>query len=97
MVRQWQEFFYEGRYAMSYMEAIPDFSQLANSFGHVGIKIEKPFELETKMREALSIKNRLVFVDVITDQEENVYPMIKSGQAHNEMHLSPTNKDTELA
>ena len=49
------------------------------------------------MREALSIKNRLVFVDVITDQEENVYPMIKSGQAHNEMHLSPTNKDTELA
>ena len=97
MVRQWQEFFYEGRYAMSYMEAIPDFSQLANSFGHVGIKIEKPFELETKMREALSIKNRLVFIDVITDQEENVYPMIKSGQAHNEMHLSPTNKDTELA
>ena len=97
MVRQWQEFFYEGRYAMSYMEAIPDFSQLANSFGHVGIKIEKPSELEPKMREALSLKNRLVFVDVITDQEENVYPMIKSGQAHNEMHLSPTNKDTELA
>ena len=97
MVRQWQEFFYEGRYAMSYMEAIPDFSKLANSFGHVGIKIEKPSELETKMREALNIKNRLVFVDVITDQEENVYPMIKSGQAHNEMHLSPTNKDTELA
>jgi acetolactate synthase-1/2/3 large subunit len=97
MVRQWQEFFYEGRYAMSYMEAIPDFSQLANSFGHVGIKIEKPSELEPKMKEALSIKNRLVFVDVITDQEENVYPMIKSGQAHNEMHLSPTNKDTELA
>ena len=82
---------------MSYMEAIPDFSQLANSFGHVGIKIEKPSELEPKMKEALSIKNRLVFVDVITDQEENVYPMIKSGQAHNEMHLSPTSKDTELA
>ena len=49
------------------------------------------------MREAMSFKNRLVFVDVITDQEENVYPMIKSGQAHNEMHLSPTNEETELA
>ncbi len=97
MVRQWQEFFYEGRYAMSYMEAIPDFSQLASSFGHIGIQINKPSELETKMKEALDIKDRLVFVDIITDQEENVYPMIKSGQAHNEMHLSPTNKDTELA
>jgi len=97
MVRQWQEFFYEGRYAMSYMEAIPDFSQLASSFGHIGIQINKPSELETKMKEALDIKDRLVFVDIITDQEENVYPMIKNGQAHNEMHLSPTNKDTELA
>ena len=97
MVRQWQEFFYEGIYAMSYMEAIPDFSQLASSFGHIGIQINKPSELETKMKEALDIKDRLVFVDIITDQEENVYPMIKSGQAHNEMHLSPTNKDTELA
>ena len=97
MVRQWQEFFYEGRYAMSYMEAIPDFVQLASSFGHVGIKIEKPSELKSKLQEAMNLKDRLVFVDVITDQEENVYPMIKSGQAHNEMHLSPTGKDTELA
>jgi acetolactate synthase-1/2/3 large subunit len=97
MVRQWQEFFYEGRYAMSYMETIPDFVQLANSFGHIGIKIEKPSELKDKLSEAMSMKDRLVFVDVITDQEENVYPMIKSGQAHNEMHLSPTSEDTELA
>ena len=97
MVRQWQEFFYEGRYAMSYMEALPDFAQLAYSFGHIGIKIEKPSELKDKLSEAMSMKDRLVFVDVITDQEENVYPMIKSGQAHNEMHLSPTNEDTELA
>ena len=97
MVRQWQEFFYEGRYAMSYMEAIPDFAQLAASFGHIGIKIEKPSELKAKLTEAMKLKNRLVFVDVITDQEENVYPMIKSGKAHNEMHLSPTNEDTELA
>jgi acetolactate synthase-1/2/3 large subunit len=97
MVRQWQEFFYEGRYAMSYMEAIPDFVQLASSFGHIGIKIEKPSELKSKLKEAMDLKDRLVFVDIITDQEENVYPMIKSGQAHNEMHLSPTGKDTELA
>ena len=97
MVRQWQEFFYEGRYAMSYMETIPDFSQLAGSFGHIGIKIEKPSELKSKLTEAMKLKDRLVFVDVITDQEENVYPMIKSGKAHNEMHLSPTNEDTELA
>ena len=97
MVRQWQEFFYEGRYAMSYMEAIPDFAQLSSSFGHIGIKIEKPSELKSKLQEAMNLKDRLVFVDIITDQEENVYPMIKSGQAHNEMHLSPTGKDTELA
>ncbi len=97
MVRQWQEFFYEGRYAMSYMEAIPDFVQLASSFGHIGIKIEQPSDLKEKLSEAMKLKDRLVFVDVITDQEENVYPMIKSGKAHNEMHLSPTNEDTELA
>ena len=97
MVRQWQEFFYEGRYAMSYMEALPDFCKLSTSFGHVGIQIEKPADLKTKLTEAMKIKNRLVFIDVITDQEENVYPMIKSGKAHNEMHLSPTNEDTELA
>ena len=97
MVRQWQEFFYEGRYAMSYMEALPDFCKLSSSFGHVGIQIDKPSELKAKLNEAMNIKNRLVFIDVITDQEENVYPMIKSGKAHNEMHLSPTNEDTELA
>ena len=97
MVRQWQEFFYEGRYAMSYMEALPDFCKLSTSFGHIGIQIDKPNELEVKMKEAMKMKNRLVFIDIITDQEENVYPMIKSGQAHNEMHLSPTNEDTELA
>ena len=82
---------------MSYMEALPDFTQLANSFGHIGIQIDKPSDLEPKLKEAMKMKDRLVFVDVITDQEENVYPMIKSGQAHNEMHLSPTSKDTELA
>ena len=97
MVRQWQEFFYEGRYAMSYMDALPDFAKLANSFGHEGVTIEQPKDLEPMMKEALSKKDKLVFIDVITDQAENVYPMIQSGKGHHEMHLSPTSSDTELA
>ena len=97
MVRQWQEFFYEGRYAMSYMDALPDFAKLASSFGHEGITIEKPDDLEPMMKSALSKKDKLVFIDVITDQAENVYPMIQSGKGHHEMHLSPTGSDTELA
>ena len=80
MVRQWQEFFYEGRYAMSYMDAIPDFAKLAESFGHIGMVIDKPKNLEKDLKTALDYKNRLVFVDVITDQTENVYPMIQSGK-----------------
>ncbi len=94
MVRQWQEFFYEGRYAMSYMEALPDFVKLAESYGHVGMKIEKPSDVEPALREAMSLKDRLVFMDFITDQTENVYPMIAQGKGHHEMHLSP---ERELA
>ena len=98
MVRQWQEFFYEGRYAMSYMDAIPNFAQLAESFGHIGMVIDKPKDLEKDLAHALSLKNRLVFVDVITDETENVYPMIMSGKGHHEMHLAPSaNEDIELA
>ena len=98
MVRQWQEFFYEGRYAMSYMDAIPNFAQLAESFGHVGMVIDKPKNLDKELAHALSLKNRLVFVDVITDETENVYPMIMSGKGHHEMHLAPSaNEDIELA
>ena len=94
MVRQWQEFFYEGRYAMSYMEALPDFVKLAESYGHVGIKIEKPADVEPALREGMKLKDRLVFMDFITDQTENVYPMIAQGKGHHEMHLSP---ERELA
>ena len=98
MVRQWQEFFYEGRYAMSYMDAIPNFAQLAESFGHIGMVIDKPQNLERDLSHALSLKNRCVFVDVITDETENVYPMIMSGKGHHEMHLAPSaNEDIELA
>jgi len=94
MVRQWQEFFYESRYSQSYMETIPDFVKLAESYGHVGMRIEKPEDLEGAMKEAFALKDRLVFMDIITDQTENVYPMIAAGKGHHEMHLSP---ERELA
>lgn len=87
MVRQWQEFFYQGRYAMSYMDALPDFVKLAESYGHVGIRVEKPEDVEPALQEAMKQKDRLVFVDVITDQTENVYPMIPAGAGLNEMIL----------
>ena len=89
MVRQWQEFFYEKRYSHVYMDSLPDFVKLAEAYGHVGIKVEKPEDLHDAMKEAFALKNRTVFLDVITDQEANVYPMISSGKAHNEMDISP--------
>lgn len=94
MVRQWQEFFYQSRYSHSYLEALPDFVKLAESYGHVGMRIDKPADVEGALREAFAMKDRLVFLDFITDQTENVYPMIAAGKAHNEMHLSP---ERELA
>ncbi len=87
MVRQWQEFFYEKRYAMSYFESLPDFKKVAESYGHIGIKVEKPADVVPALEEAIAQKDRLVFLDFITDQEENVYPMIPSGAGLNEMIL----------
>lgn len=89
MVRQWQEFSYEKRYSHSYVDALPDFVKLAESYGHVGMKIEKPSDVDAAMKEAFAIKNRLVFLDFITDQTENVYPMIEAGKGHHEMRLNP--------
>ena len=88
MVRQWQEFFYEKRYAMSYMDALPDFVKLAESFGHIGVKVEKPSDVDDALKDAIKLKDRLVFLDFITDQNENVFPMIATGAAHNKMILS---------
>jgi acetolactate synthase-1/2/3 large subunit len=87
MVRQWQEFFYGNRYAESYMEALPDFVKLAESYGHVGMKIEKPSDVEPALKEAFSnkLKERLVFMDFITDQKENVFPMVPNGKGLSEM------------
>ena len=94
MVRQWQEFFYESRYSHSYVDALPDFVKLSESFGHVGMRIERPADLEGAMQEAFSLKDRFVFLDVVVDPKENVYPMIAAGKGHHEMHLSP---ERELA
>ncbi len=95
MVRQWQEFFYDRRYSHSYMDSLPDFVKLAESFGHVGMLVEKPGDVETAIAEALAMKDRLVLMDFITDQTENVYPMIAAGKGHHEMHLATD--DRELA
>jgi acetolactate synthase-1/2/3 large subunit len=88
MVRQWQEFFYQKRYSMSYMDALPDFVKLAEAYGHVGMKIEKPVDVEGALREAFAMKDRTVFLDFIVDPNENVFPMIPSGGGHNEMILA---------
>jgi acetolactate synthase-1/2/3 large subunit len=90
MVRQWQEFFYGNRYAESYVDALPDFVKLAESYGHVGMKIDKSSDVEGALKEAFSpkLKERLVFMDFITDQTENVFPMIPSGKGLSEMILA---------
>ncbi len=88
MVRQWQQIDYGSRYSHSYMDALPDFVKLAESYGHVGMRIEKPAEVEAALREAFTThKDRLVFLDFITDQTENVWPMVKAGRGLTEMLL----------
>ena len=88
MVRQWQEFFYQKRYCMTYFESLPDFVKLAEAYGHVGMRIEKPGDVEGALREAFALKDRTVFLDFLTDQSENVFPMIPSGGSQNEMLLA---------
>ncbi len=90
MVRQWQEFFYGSRYAESYMESLPDFVKLAESYGHVGMRIDRPEDVEAAIREAFSpaLKERMVFMDFQTDQTENVYPMVEGGKGLSEMILA---------
>ncbi len=90
MVRQWQEFFYGSRYAESYMESLPDFVKLAEAYGHVGMRIDKPEDVEAALKEAFSpaLKERLVFMDFQTDQTENVFPMVEGGKGLSEMILA---------
>ena len=87
MVRQWQQLDYGGRYSHSYMDALPDFVKLAEAYGHVGIKIEKPSEVEPALKEMIRLKDRTVFLDVRTDPTENVWPMVQAGKGITEMLL----------
>jgi acetolactate synthase-1/2/3 large subunit len=87
MVRQWQQFFHGNRYSESYMDALPDFVKLAEGYGHRGVLVEKPADVEPALREAFAAKNELVFLDFVTDQKENVYPMIPGGKGITEMIL----------
>ncbi len=87
MVRQWQQILHGNRYSESYMDALPDFVKLAESYGHVGLRVERPEDMEPAMREAFSLKDRVVFVDIMTDPTENVFPMVKAGKGLTEMLL----------
>jgi acetolactate synthase-1/2/3 large subunit len=88
MVRQWQQFFHGNRYSESYMDALPDFVKLAEGYGHSGLLIDKPADVEPALRETFKRKKDLVFLDFLTDQTENVYPMIPGGKGITEMILS---------
>jgi len=94
MVKQWQDMIYSGRHSQSYMQSLPDFARLAEAYGHVGIRITRPDELEAQLSEALAqVKNgRLVFVDVTVDGSEHVYPMQIRGGGMDEMWLSKTER-----
>ncbi|MDF7675861.1 biosynthetic-type acetolactate synthase large subunit [Neisseriaceae bacterium ESL0693] len=100
MVRQWQEFYYHDRYAASYMESLPDFVKLAEAYGHVGMRIEKPSEVEAALKEAIALKDKLVFIDFITDRKQNVYPMVGNGKGLDEMvlpqHMCEKKADTHV-
>ncbi len=87
MVRQWQEFFHGNRQAETYLDALPDFVKLAEAYGHVGMRVEKPSDVESAMKEAFARKKDLVFMDFITDQTENVFPMVPGGKGLSEMIL----------
>ncbi|MBR7745350.1 acetolactate synthase 3 catalytic subunit [Undibacterium baiyunense] len=87
MVRQWQQIDYAGRYAESYMDSLPDFTKLVEAYGHVGMKIENPADVDGALQEAFAMKDKLVFMNFITDQDEKVWPMVKAGKGLTEMLL----------
>ncbi|MDX8402723.1 MAG: biosynthetic-type acetolactate synthase large subunit [Mariprofundaceae bacterium] len=88
MVRQWQEMFYESRYSHSYFDSLPDFAKLAESYGGIGMRVERLGELDDALRKALAADERFVLLDVAVSKEENVYPMVPAGAALNEMVLA---------
>jgi acetolactate synthase-1/2/3 large subunit len=92
MVKQWQDIIYQGRHSNSYMSSVPDFAAIAEAYGHVGIRIESPEELESGLQKALDMKDRLVFVDINVDESEHVYPMQIKGEGMDKMWLSKTER-----
>ena len=97
MVRQWQEFIYEKRESHTYLESLPDFAKLSESFGHVGMRIDKPSDVDGALKEAFALKDRLVFMDFVTDPTENVFPMMMAGKGQTDMLLPAFCKERELA
>lgn len=92
MVKQWQDIIYQGRHSNSYMSSVPDFAAIAEAYGHVGIRIESPDQLESGLKQALEMKDRLVFVDINVDETEHVYPMQIKGEGMDKMWLSKTER-----
>ncbi|MDV7105404.1 acetolactate synthase 3 large subunit [Vibrio sp. TH_r3] len=92
MVKQWQDMIYQGRHSSSYMDSVPDFAAIAEAYGHVGIRISSPDELESELKRALDMKDKLVFVDITVDETEHVYPMQIKGEAMDKMWLSKTER-----
>ena len=92
MVKQWQDIIYQGRHSNSYMSSVPDFAAIAEAYGHVGIRISSPSELEAGLQKALDMKDRLVFVDINVDETEHVYPMQIKGEGMDKMWLSKTER-----
>lgn len=92
MVKQWQDIIYQGRHSNSYMDSVPDFAAIAEAYGHVGIRISNPSELESGLKKALEMKDRLVFVDINVDETEHVYPMQIKGEGMDKMWLSKTER-----
>ena len=96
MVKQWQDMQYDGRLSHStYEDSLPDFVKLTESFGHVGLKVEKPEDLESAMKKCFELKDKLVFLDVVIDEDEHVYPMLEAGMAMDSMWLDKKTKTWE--
>ena len=96
MVRQWQELLHDKRYSHSYTDALPDFVKLAEAYGAKGIRVQSPADLDKGIQEMIDYKGPVIF-DCVVDQNENVYPMIPSGKAHNQMLLGKDNEDKEIS
>lgn len=92
MVKQWQDMIYQGRHSHSYMDSVPDFAAIAEAYGHVGIRIDRPEDLESGLKKALEMKDKLVFVDINVDETEHVYPMQIKGESMDKMWLSKTER-----